>query len=144
MLAITPIRREWIVPPTVVDIIRLIVLVALVTVFVVMGLNHFRAKPARIMARMIPPRLRFDGPFRPITLVYLTGVCEVLGGIGLAVPLTRPVAAIALVLFLIAVFPANVYASQHPETFRSLAIPLWPRLAAQVAVIALIVWVGLL
>ncbi|MGV8895741.1 MAG: DoxX family membrane protein [Rhodoglobus sp.] len=128
---------------TVVDIIKLIVLVAIVAVFIGMGLNHFRPKPARIMAKMIPPFLRFGGPIRPIVLVYFTGVCEVLGGIGLAVPLTRPVAAIALVLFLIAVFPANIYASQHPETFRSLSIPFWPRLIAQVALIALIVWVGL-
>jgi uncharacterized membrane protein len=131
------------VPPTVVDVIRLIVLAAIVVVFVVMGLNHFRPKPARIMAKMIPPFLRFEGPFRPISLVYLTGACEVLGGIGLAVPLTRPAAAIALSLFLVAVFPANIYASQHPETFRSLSIPFWPRLAAQVALIGLIIWVGL-
>lgn len=140
----TPIQREWIVPPTVVDIIRFAVLAVIVTVFVVMGLNHFRPKPARIMAKMIPPFLRFDGPFRPIILVYITGVCEVLGGIGLAVPATRAAAAIALILFLVAVFPANIFASQHPETFRALSIPFWPRLAAQVALIGLIAWVGLL
>jgi uncharacterized membrane protein len=131
------------VPPTVVDVIRFIVLAAIVVVFVAMGLNHFRPKPARIMAKMIPPFLRFEGAFRPISLVYLTGVCEVLGGIGLAVPVTRPAAAIALSLFLVAVFPANIYASQHPETFRSLSIPFWPRLGAQIALIGLIIWVGL-
>ena len=138
-----PIQREWIVPPAVVDVIRFIVLAAIVAVFVVMGLNHFRPKPARIMAKMIPPFLRFEKPFTPIALVYFTGACEVLGGIGLAVPVTRPAAAIALSLFLVAVFPANVYASQHPGTFKSLSIPFWPRLAAQVALIGLILWVGL-
>ena len=127
---------------TVTDIIQLVVLVGLVAVFIAMGVNHFRPKPAKIMAKMIPPFLRFDGALRPIVLVYITGACEVLGGIGLAVPVTRPLAAIALVLFLVAVFPANVYASQHPETFRSLSIPFWPRLAGQVALIAVIVWVG--
>ncbi|MBC7589656.1 MAG: DoxX family membrane protein [Salinibacterium sp.] len=129
-------------PASVIDIIQLIVLVGLVVLFVGMGLNHFRPRPAKIMATMIPPLLRFDGPLRPIVLVYLTGACEVLGGIGLAVPLTRPLAAIALALFLVAVFPANVHASQHPETFRSLSIPFWPRLAGQVALIAVIVWIG--
>ena len=118
-------------------------LAAIVAVFVVMGLNHFRPKPARIMAKMIPPFLRFERPFSPVALVYFTGACEVLGGIGLAVPVTRPAAAIALSLFLVAVFPANIYASQHPETFKSLSIPFWPRLAAQVALIGLILWVGL-
>ncbi len=129
-------------PLTVVDIIQLIALVAIVVVFVGMGLNHFRPKPAKVMAKMIPPFLRFSGPLRPIALVYITGACEVLGGIGLAVPFTRPAAAVALVLFLVAVFPANIYASQHPVVFRSLSIPFWPRLIAQVALIALILWVG--
>lgn len=125
-----------------VDTIQVIVLIAIVVVFVGMGLNHFLPKPAKIMARMIPPFLRFKRLLRPVVLVYLTGVCEVLGGIGLAVPFTRPLAAVALAIFLVAVFPANVYASQHPETFRALSIPFWPRLAAQVALIVLIVWVG--
>lgn len=129
-------------PATVVDVIQLIVLIALVAVFVGMGLNHFRAKPAKIMAKMIPPFLRFDAPLRPIVIVYITGACEILGGIGLAVPFTRPAAAVALTLFLVAVFPANIYASQHPETFRSLSIPFWPRLAAQLVLIALIIWIG--
>ena len=129
-------------PLAAVDTIQVIVLIVIVVVFVGMGFNHFRPKPAKIMAKMIPPLLRFEGPLRPIALVYVTGVCEVLGGIGLAVPFTRPVAGVALALFLVAVFPANVYASQHPETFRALSIPFWPRLAAQVALIALIIWVG--
>ena len=144
MYAPALIPREWTVPPAVVDVIRFIVLAAIVVMFVFVGLNHFRPKPATIMAKMIPPLLRFHKPFSPIALVYLTGACEVAGGIGLAVPVTRPAAAIALSLFLVAVFPANIYASQHPDTFGSLSIPFWPRLAAQVALIGLIVWVGLL
>ena len=125
-----------------VDIVQLVVLVALVVVFVGMGLNHFRPTPARIMAKMIPPRLRFTGRLRPLVLVYLSGACEVLGGVALAVPLTRPLAAVALALLLVVVFPANSYASRHPETFGSLSIPFWPRLAAQIALIAAIIWVG--
>ena len=139
-----PCSHNGTMAASVVDIIRVIVLVGLGVVFVGMGVNHFLPKPARLMAKMIPPRLRFAGPLRPIVLVYLTGACEVLGGIALAVPLTRAAAAVALVLFLVAVFPANIYASQHPETFRSLSIPFWPRLAAQLVLIALTVWVGVL
>jgi hypothetical protein len=36
------------------------------------------------------------------------------------------------------VFPANAYAAANPKRFGSLAIPLWPRLLAQVALIGLL------
>lgn len=111
-------------------------------IFVGMGINHFRPRAARGMARIIPPYLRREGLFRPINLVYLTGVCELLGGIGILLPWTRLPAAIALTLFLIAVFPANDYASRHPEKFGRAAIPFWPRFAAQLVLIALVLVAG--
>ena len=124
------------------DVTRTIVLWILVAVFVAMGVNHFRRGPARVMAKMIPPALRRERWPRPIDLVYVTGVCEILGGVGLAVPVTRAAASVALIVFLICVFPANVYASKHKETFGRAAIPFWPRLAGQVVLIALLAWVG--
>jgi uncharacterized membrane protein len=124
------------------DVIQAVVLWALALVFVVMGVNHFRPGPARTMAAMIPPALRFRGALRPLALVYLTGVCEVAGGIGLLVPATRVAASVALVVFLVAVFPANAFAARHPERFGALAIPFWPRLAAQAVLIALVAWVA--
>ena len=96
------------------------------------------------MARMIPPRMRREGILKPLNLVYVTGVCEVLGGVGILLPWTRLAAAIALAVFLVAVFPANAYAAQHPDRFGRLAIPFWPRLAAQVVLIALVLVAGLL
>lgn len=113
-------------------------------IFVGMGINHFVPASARGMARMIPPRMRADGILKPLNLVYFTGACEVLGGIGILLPWTRLVAAIALAIFLVAVFPANAYAAQHPERFGRLAIPFWPRLIAQVVLIALVLLAGLL
>ena len=125
------------------DVIQQIVLWALVLVFVVMGVNHFRPRPARVMAAMIPPGMRGRGPLSPIALVYLTGVCEIAGGLGLAFPPTRLAASVALIVFLVAVFPANAYASKHKEKFGRGAIPFWPRLAGQVALIGLLVFVVL-
>jgi uncharacterized membrane protein len=107
-------------------------------VFVVMGVLHFVPGTARSMAAMMPPRLRGRGLLSPENLVRFTGVCEIAGGIGLVVPATLPAAAIALAVFLVAVFPANSYAAQHPETFGRAAIPFWPRLAAQGALIAVL------
>jgi uncharacterized membrane protein len=112
-------------------------------IFLVMGVNHFRPRTARAMARIVPPYLRRDGVLKPINLVYFTGVCELLGGLGILLPWTRLAAAIALTVFLVAVFPANAYASQHPEKFGRAAIPFWPRLIAQLVLIALVLVAGL-
>ncbi|CAD5993885.1 conserved membrane protein of unknown function [Agreia sp. COWG] len=117
--------------------------VAIAAVFVVMGVNHFVPKTARGMAQMIPPALRRDGLLSPLNLVYFTGICEILGGVGLLIPQTRLAAGIALVVFLAAVFPANAYAAAHRDRFGAVAIPFWPRLVAQIVLAAAIIWVAL-
>ena len=111
----------------------------LAVVFVGMGINHFRPGPAKVMAKMIPPELRRDGILNPLNLVYFTGVCEIAGGIGILLPWVRGLAAAGLVLFLIAVFPANRHAAENPQQFRSLSIPFWRRYFAQLVLILLVV-----
>ena len=125
------------------ELFRLLLLCAIGAVFVGMGVTHFLPAPARTMAAMIPPKLRSDGVLTPIRLVWFTGLCEIAGGIGLVVPATRVAAAIALVVFLVAVFPANVFAAEHPERFGRAAIPFWPRLIGQIALIALVLFAAL-
>jgi uncharacterized membrane protein len=44
----------------------------------------------------------------PRQVVFVTGVLELLGAVGLLVPRTRRLAGIALALYVIAVWPANV------------------------------------
>lgn len=117
------------------------VTIALAILFAGMGVTHFVPSIARGMAAIIPPRMKGTGLLSGKSLVRFTGICEVAGGIGLVVPLTHVAAAIALVVFLVAVFPANAYASQHPERFGRAAIPFWPRLAGQLVLIALLVFV---
>ncbi|HEY4268949.1 MAG TPA: DoxX family membrane protein [Galbitalea sp.] len=107
-------------------------------IFIGMGVNHFRPRAARGMARMIPPGLQADGLLAPINLVYFTGLCEVAGGVGILIPLTRLAAAIALVVFLIAVFPANAHAAANPERFGRAAFPFWPRYIGQLVLIAIV------
>ncbi|MGV8970388.1 MAG: DoxX family membrane protein [Microbacteriaceae bacterium] len=125
------------------DIARLALAITLGGAFIVMGVLHFRPGPARAMAAIIPPRLRGQGLLSAKNLVILTGVCEIVGGIGLLFPITRAPAAIALCVFLVAVFPANAYAAKHPEKFGRLAIPFWPRLTAQLVLMALLIVVAL-
>jgi uncharacterized membrane protein len=111
-------------------------------IFLFMGASHFREKPARGMAAMVPPSMRRSGILKPNNLVYFTGACELAGGIGILIPPTTFAASIGLALFLVAVFPANAYAAQHPEKFGRAAIPFWPRLIAQLALIALVLVAG--
>lgn len=122
------------------ELARTVVTIALAAVFMFMGVTHFIPASARTMAAMIPPRMRVVSAR---LLVQFTGLCEIAGGIGLLVPPLRVAAAIALIVFLIAVFPANAYAAGQPEKFGRVAVPFWPRLAAQLALIGLLVFVAL-
>ena len=70
-------------------------------VFVVAGLLHFLS-PATY-EKIMPPYLPLHRG-----LVYLSGACEVLGGLGLLSRRSRPAAGVGLVLLLVAVLPANV------------------------------------
>lgn len=111
----------------------------LAVLFVGAGTAHFVPGVQRTMAAMVPPRLRWGGYVSPRGLVIITGLCELAGGIGLLYPPTIVTSGVCLVLFLVAVFPANAYAARHPERFGRVAIPLVPRLLGQLALMALIV-----
>jgi uncharacterized membrane protein len=121
---------------TVIKVSRIVVRAVLSALLIGMGINHFRPKQAHVMAKMIPPRMRRDGLLSPDNLVAFTGACEIAGGIGIQLPQTRRLAGGALVAFFIAIFPANAHASANPDTFKQLATPFWPRLGAQLVVMA--------
>jgi uncharacterized membrane protein len=124
---------------TVLSVLRIVV----AGVFVIAGISHFVPSVQRTMAAMIPPRLRLRGVLTPRNLVILTGVCEIAGGIGLLVDVTRVTSGVALAVFLVAVFPANAYAARHKDRFGAVAIPLVPRLIGQLALIGLVLAVSL-
>jgi uncharacterized membrane protein len=78
---------------------------------------------------------------QPRAMVFFTGLCEIAGAIGLVVPTTRRVAGIALILFFIAVLPANIQAARAGVTLRGRpATPLWVRLPMQILFIVLAWW----
>jgi len=120
------------------EILQLVLRTVLAIAFVGMGIIHFRPGPARGMATMIPEYFLRGGLLTGKNLVRFTGVCEIAGGAGLLLPVTSFLAGIMLVVFLVAVFPANHFASQHPERFGAAAIPFWPRYIAQLMLIAVI------
>jgi uncharacterized membrane protein len=98
---------------------------------------HFNSMRADLI-RMVPPSIP-----HPEVMVTFTGVCEILGAIGLLLPPTRKIAALALILMLIAVLPANIHAAQSGVMLRGAPpTPLVPRVALQLLFIALIWWTG--
>jgi len=72
-------------------------------------------------------------------LVFVSGLAEIAGGVGILVPFTRPAARWGLVALLVAVFPANLYmALKHvePAGFVIPPVLLWLRLPLQ----PLLIW----
>jgi uncharacterized membrane protein len=81
----------------------------------------------------------------PKTMVYFTGVCEILGAIGLLLPSLQKAAAIALILLLIALLPANINAARTAVTLRGKpSTALWLRVPMQILFILLIWWSAIL
>jgi uncharacterized membrane protein len=96
--------------------------------FIAGGIAHFVLTPAYV--RVVPPYLPW-----PLALVYTSGVCEVLGGLGLLYPPTRRFAAWGLVALLVAVFPANLFMAMTHAGYAGPAWVLWVRLPLQIPLI---------
>ena len=106
--------------------------------FVIVGIRHFTS-PSFFEA-IVPPYLP-----SPRSLVYLSGVFEVAGGIGILIPKLRQTARWGLIALLIAVFPANLHMAIHPDAFVDTGIPLWGlylRLPLQAVLIVWVYWSG--
>ena len=111
--------------------------VGLAAMFCFTAAAHFNTMRAELI-RMVPPLIP-----NPEFMVTFTGVCEILGGIGLLVPRTRRVAAVALIVLLLAVLPANIHAALSGVTLRGAPVtPLIPRVALQLLFIGVVWWSG--
>jgi uncharacterized membrane protein len=112
-------------------------LLLLSVAMIAIGVLHFvRPRPfVRIVPKFLPA---------PLALVYISGFFEVLGGVGLLIPGTRPWAAWGLIALYVAVFPANIYMLTHNISLNpKKPIPrwaLWARLPFQLVFIAWAYW----
>lgn len=112
---------------------RTLSLILIAVGFVAAGVLHF-LRPGPYV-RIIPPFLPY-----PLALVYISGVAEILGGVGVLIPSLRTWAGLGLIALLIAVFPANLYMALAPERAGLGVAPLWLWLRLPLQVV-LIVWV---
>lgn len=79
------------------EIFRVILAISIVIV----GVLHFAISEPFV--KIMPPYLPYH-----LELVYISGFFEILGGIGLLIPLVSRAAAWGLIALFIAVFPANI------------------------------------
>ena len=85
--------------------------------FIGAGVNHFLMP--RAYEQIVPSALRGHAK----RIVRVSGVAEIVGGVGVLVPSTRRLSGLGLVALLAAVFPANLQMALEPERFRR--IPRW-------------------
>ncbi|OBK85071.1 DoxX family protein [Mycolicibacter sinensis] len=112
--------------------------VGLAAMFLVTGVAHF-APPLRAdLIAIVPPALPAPG-----LLVSITGLLELVGAAALLIPGTRTVAAVCLLLLMLAMFPANVYAARMPDPPRSMTTRLPLRAAEEIVYLAAAVLVAI-
>jgi uncharacterized membrane protein len=117
--------------------IRRIALVLFALFFIFAGIAHFVQGEG--FAAMIPEWV----PFR-LSLIYVTGVLEIVLAVLLLIPSTRKQARFWTAVYLIVIFPANIYAAiagiPAPGQEEANELLLWIRLLFQPLLIWWVLW----
>jgi len=100
--------------------------------FILAGFNHFINTDFYL--DLMPPYIPAH-----LTMVYVSGFFEVLGGAGVLIPTLRRAAGWGLIALMIAVFPANLHMATQPGEYPS--IPYWMLVARIPLQLILIAWV---
>ena len=102
---------------------------ALAVLYVLVGLAHLRSSHGFLP--IMPPWVPV--PYQ-LTVILVTGLCEIAGGFGLLIPPLRRTAGIMLALYAVCVFPANLHHAFGHVAAPGLPTSWWyhgPRLAFQ-------------
>ena len=97
--------------------------------FVFTGITHFTKK--NFFMKAMPPYIPNHEE-----MVILSGIAEIILGIGLLFTQTRALSAWGIILLLVAVFPANIYMATSGKFKKIPQWMLWLRLPLQLALIA--------
>ena len=105
--------------------IKTFFLILLSLFFTYAGIDHLISPDFYVS--IMPPWLPWH-----LELVYISGVFEVMGGVGVLFPRFRAAAGAGLVALLIAVYPANLHMAFNPHLFPAIPLAaLYVRLALQ-------------
>lgn len=108
--------------------------IAVVLMFLFAASAHW-GKRRPDLIKMVPPAFP-----KPGLIVTITGILEIIGAIGLLIPITSSLAAAGLALLLIAMFPANIYAARKGSSMGGKPITsLFPRTIIQIIFITAVI-----
>lgn len=116
--------------------------IAMSVMLLLTGIGHF-IYPAG-MALMLPDFI----PFK-MELIYFTGLIEIAAAIGLLIPRIQKLTAWLLIIFLISIFPANIYAAIHHVNLQTATYDgsglsyLWFRVPLQILFIGWVYYFGI-
>jgi len=99
--------------------------------FMVGGITHFTNPD--FFVSIMPPWIGWQLP-----IVYISGVLEILGAIGILIPSLRQLAGNCLILLVICVTPANVHMWAYPELFPDVSEAL---LSIRLVVQIILLWI---
>ena len=105
-------------------------------IFISIGILHFKMTEKFIL--IVPPIIPYAKE-----VVYISGIFEILGGVGILIPKLKRQAAFGLILLLIAVFPANIYMALYNIQLGGVlnnSILQWLRLPLQIIFIWWVYW----
>jgi len=102
--------------------------------FALAGANHFFN--TGFYVSIMPPYLPW-----PAALVYISGVAEIILGVGLLFHRVERLAAWGMIALIVAVTPVHIQMATHPELHPDYSQPaLWGRLLLQVVLAGLAFW----
>lgn len=107
--------------------------------YILAGILHF-VKPEFYM-KIMPPVIPLSWH---LSLVYISGLAEIILGVGLLFTKTRKIAAYGIVALLIAVFPANIYMAFNYALLKEMGLSplfaIYVRLPLQFVLIGIANW----
>lgn len=119
------------------SLVKRVLLYLMAAFYIAAGVNHFLSPDFYVA--IMPPYLPWH-----LELVYLSGIAEIVCGVGLLIPRTRVLAAWATIALLIAIFPANLHVALNdvPLAGRTEGAGIWNwvRLPFQLVLIAWAWW----
>lgn len=110
---------------------------AVALMFLFTAMAHW-GKRRQDLIKMVPPALP-----NPDFIVTATGILEIIGAIGLLIPITSNIASLSLALLLIVMFPANIRAARKGITIGGRpCTPLFPRTILQIIFLTAVILAG--
>ncbi len=111
-------------------------LFTLIILFLLTGLNQFNHPDFYVSH--VPPYLPLSHE-----LAYISGLVQITGALALLFSKTRKIAGYLLILFLIAILPANIQMAMQPDASHCSPVLVYARIPLEILMILWVYWAAL-